>query len=454
MTLTRKKAIYGFVCFLLSFGLYYYYYHLPTTDSWILAKVGWLTSSRLNTVYYVISLYAAGWFLDKKPLLRKTLPVYSAIFCTLSIVGIAISMGLLQDLCIVFFHLTFAPIFVSSLYWMRALIKSYFITTLIAVRLLQTVALILIGPGRVQEALVYILIALSLILFFLMRKLPEPDHQIHSLEMLHEKVCRYRLLVVLFLFQFVYNTQIAIIFWTNIEIEKNLILQIPVLLAAGIVYLAYAVLLDRKGWKFVYFLTCSFSALFLLALLIPTSAEMLRMLIPVSDISSIGLELIVLTAPFVIFSNKKGYRLNAMGFMLLQLLFEVPQFVGESLMNSFAGRLMTSAAIINSLVLMALCIGLLYQEDKLRGSQEKQRILDSLEKKEEPCYDIYGLSNRELQVAELLLQAKTRDEIGGKLGLSRGTINTYCSSLYKKTGCSSQAELISKLTVQKKSQIK
>ena len=453
LTLPRKKAIYGFLCFLLSFGLYYYYYHLPLSDSWILQRAAWLTPSRLNAVYYVISFYAAAWLLDKKPLLRKTLPVYSAMACAITVGGIALSTGLLLDVFLLLFHMAFAPVFISSLYWMRALIKNYFITSLVAIRLFQTVLLILLGPNRVQEALIYILLGLSLLLFFLMRKLPEPDNEIYSLEVFHEKIRRHWIMVVLFLFQFVYNTQIAIIFWTNIEIEKNLIKQIPVLLTAGIVYLAYAVLLDRKGWKFVYFLTCSFSGLFLLALLIPTSSEMIRMLIPISDISSNGLEMIVLTAPFIFFVNKKGYRLYAMGFLLLQLLFEVPQFVAESLMNSSVGRLMTGAAIINSLVLIGLCIVLCYQKSKAQAEEEKELIMDSLAKSEDLPYETYRLSNREIQVAELLIRAKSRDEIGLELGLSRGTINTYCSSLYKKTGCSSQVELISKLTLKKKSKI-
>ena len=52
-----------------------------------------------------------------------------------------------------------------------------------------------------------------------------------------------------------------------------------------------------------------------------------------------------------------------------------------------------------------------------------------------------GLSPRETDIAMLLLGGKTREEIGTLLGLSAGSVNTYCSRVYKKAGCSSRAEL-------------
>ena len=52
----------------------------------------------------------------------------------------------------------------------------------------------------------------------------------------------------------------------------------------------------------------------------------------------------------------------------------------------------------------------------------------------------FGLSPRETDIAMLLLSGKTRDEIGKLLFISAGSVNTYCSRIYKKTGCSSRAE--------------
>ena len=52
-----------------------------------------------------------------------------------------------------------------------------------------------------------------------------------------------------------------------------------------------------------------------------------------------------------------------------------------------------------------------------------------------------SLSPRETDIAVLLLGGKTREEIGKLLFLSAGSVNTYCTRIYKKAGCSSRAEL-------------
>ena len=52
-----------------------------------------------------------------------------------------------------------------------------------------------------------------------------------------------------------------------------------------------------------------------------------------------------------------------------------------------------------------------------------------------------GLSPRETDIATLLLGGKTREEIGKLLFISAGSVNTYCTRIYKKAGCSSRAEL-------------
>ena len=52
----------------------------------------------------------------------------------------------------------------------------------------------------------------------------------------------------------------------------------------------------------------------------------------------------------------------------------------------------------------------------------------------------FGLSPRETDIAMLLLGGKTRDEIGKLLYISAGSVNTYCSRIYKKAGCSSRTE--------------
>lgn len=53
----------------------------------------------------------------------------------------------------------------------------------------------------------------------------------------------------------------------------------------------------------------------------------------------------------------------------------------------------------------------------------------------------YGLTPRQREVAGLLLEAKTRRQIAGELGLSESTVKTHTSELYKKLNINSRAEL-------------
>jgi len=53
----------------------------------------------------------------------------------------------------------------------------------------------------------------------------------------------------------------------------------------------------------------------------------------------------------------------------------------------------------------------------------------------------YDLTPRQKEVAELLLEAKTRRQISGELGLSESTVKTHTSELYRKLGINSRVEL-------------
>ncbi len=54
----------------------------------------------------------------------------------------------------------------------------------------------------------------------------------------------------------------------------------------------------------------------------------------------------------------------------------------------------------------------------------------------------FGLSEQERNVSWLLMEGKTRKEIAHALDLGMGTVNTYCSRIYKKTQVGSLAELM------------
>ena len=55
-----------------------------------------------------------------------------------------------------------------------------------------------------------------------------------------------------------------------------------------------------------------------------------------------------------------------------------------------------------------------------------------------------GLTTREAQICRLLLDGMTMRQIAATLGISQGTVNTHCASLYRKVGIQSKIELVRK----------
>ncbi len=53
----------------------------------------------------------------------------------------------------------------------------------------------------------------------------------------------------------------------------------------------------------------------------------------------------------------------------------------------------------------------------------------------------HPLSPRESQIVELVADAKMNKEIAGRLGLSEGTVKTYMSGIFAKTGMSNRTQL-------------
>ncbi|MFM1991629.1 MAG: hypothetical protein RJA99_4586 [Pseudomonadota bacterium] len=56
--------------------------------------------------------------------------------------------------------------------------------------------------------------------------------------------------------------------------------------------------------------------------------------------------------------------------------------------------------------------------------------------------DLFGLTEAESRVAEAYLRADTVKEVGGLLGVSVNTVKTHLASVYQKTGCTRQAQLV------------
>ncbi|HWQ58857.1 MAG TPA: helix-turn-helix transcriptional regulator [Clostridia bacterium] len=78
-----------------------------------------------------------------------------------------------------------------------------------------------------------------------------------------------------------------------------------------------------------------------------------------------------------------------------------------------------------------------YESDWAKDSQRAEVDNEQLY-----LFSKYNLSKREIEVCKLLLQGFTMRQISGMLALAYPTVNTYCTSIYRKVGINSRAELM------------
>jgi len=89
-----------------------------------------------------------------------------------------------------------------------------------------------------------------------------------------------------------------------------------------------------------------------------------------------------------------------------------------------------------------------YREAEARHAALEERLRAEADARAEvhpPTLGDFGLSSREKEVAVLLIDGKSREEIATLLGVAIGTVNTLCTRLYRKAGIKNATELKHKL---------
>lgn len=104
-------------------------------------------------------------------------------------------------------------------------------------------------------------------------------------------------------------------------------------------------------------------------------------------------------------------------------------------------------SIIASLVAIAfLLIFLILSPSLVKAQQYNDWVKDAgraeIDNRQEDLFAGYHLSKREIEVCKLLLEGYTLRQISGILSIAYSTVNTYCTSVYRKLEINSRAELI------------
>ena len=104
---------------------------------------------------------------------------------------------------------------------------------------------------------------------------------------------------------------------------------------------------------------------------------------------------------------------------------------------SIAASIVSVAVMLLFMTLSPLVVQTHYFDDWAKDSGASE-----IDNGQHDVFEKYGLSRRETEVCELLLQGYTLRQISGILSIAYSTVNTYCTSLYRKLGINSRTELL------------
>jgi len=97
-----------------------------------------------------------------------------------------------------------------------------------------------------------------------------------------------------------------------------------------------------------------------------------------------------------------------------------------------------STAVMMLLLVMSPLLTQTYYGDEWAKDSEKMEI----DNENLQMFKKYQLSKREIEVCKLLLQGYTLRQISAMLSIAYPTVNTYCTSLYRKLEINSRTELL------------
>ena len=109
----------------------------------------------------------------------------------------------------------------------------------------------------------------------------------------------------------------------------------------------------------------------------------------------------------------------------------------NSVQISLFASIISATAMIIFLMMSPLLSQTLYEDNWVQDAKKKEITDDHL-----PFFEKYNLTPRETMVCELLLEGHTLRQISGILAIAYPTVNTYCTSIYRKLNINSRTELL------------
>lgn len=144
-----------------------------------------------------------------------------------------------------------------------------------------------------------------------------------------------------------------------------------------------------------------------------------------------------------------GKKYNSMTYVKLSIfLIGVCGGISGVVIGNIISSIDTSQfSIIASIIASAfLLIFLILSPSLVRAQQYNDWVKDAgrpeIDNRQKDMFAEYHLSKREIEVCKLLLEGYTLRQVSGILSIAYSTVNTYCTSAYRKLNINSRAELI------------
>ncbi len=143
-----------------------------------------------------------------------------------------------------------------------------------------------------------------------------------------------------------------------------------------------------------------------------------------------------------------GKKYNSMRYARFSILFigvcggVSGVLIGNLITNEKSSSISLIASVGSAIVvLIFLTLSPLLASSHYEDEWAKDSSKMEIDNEQLHLFRPYRMSRREIEVCKLLLQGYTMRQISGILSIAYPTVNTYCTSIYRKTHISSRAEL-------------
>lgn len=255
----------------------------------------------------------------------------------------------------------------------------------------------------------------------------------------------FKIFLILYVFCLIVYWLIHIYITDEIISTQSMWINISVLIILSTSYIVYAVMADKGKIYYAVFVLPVIAILSQVLILIPANHILIAPFFMIGYIGYVGYGFFLIALPFVLFSEIKSHFVASFGififliFQCITIIFN--KFLSADWLSSTFGRGIMGFTLIAQIFMFTFLVfysqtikEFIHAGFKIIPKAQEENVVEKLEG--------YTLTNREKEVAQLLIKGVSRKEIENTLHISSNTVNTYCNRIFSKTGSKSHIDLM------------